>query len=111
MVGTALLKNNLSANSAHYITGIITLTAIHLKPILRSWYCRQDEKYYAHIKIWFSIPAPHEFSVRPQTHHLPSAHEMFIVSTQSTLEGPLKKQTKSTEKHPLREKKRMKIFL
>lgn len=50
MVGTALLKNNLSANSAHYITGIITLTAIHLKPILRSWYCRQDEKYYAHIR-------------------------------------------------------------
>lgn len=31
MVGTALLKNNLSAKSAHYITEITTLTSIHLK--------------------------------------------------------------------------------
>lgn len=31
MVGTALLKNNLSAKSAHSITEITTLTSIHLK--------------------------------------------------------------------------------
>lgn len=31
MVGTALLKNNFPVNSAHCITGIITLPAIHLK--------------------------------------------------------------------------------
>lgn len=103
MVGTALLKNNLSVNSAHYITGMITLTAIHLKNYTEKLVLQTRwEILCTHQKIWFSILAPHEFSVRPQTYHLPSAHEMFIVSTQSTLEVPLKKQTKSTEKHPLR---------